>query len=532
VFRSLKAKFILTSVVALSLFIGSSLWFNLRVQRGEMERATREHVTLLGESIQRGLVTAMLEGKGREVQKVVEAMGQHSEVRTVRILDLRGWVLHSSRPEEIGSVVSGTASRNVDTKKPSLFVEEAGYERIYGTVIPIENQPPCRRCHGSDHAIRGLLNVEVSATEREARIASHQRFMTILGGVLILLVVGAVVFAHSRFVEEPIQALVRAMGRVEEGNLNARVPVKTADELGYLARRFNSMVQEIEKARKDLEEYHHQRMERADRLATIGEMASGIAHEIKNPLAGISGAIQVLAQEVAKDASRREVVEEIQAQVRRIDRAVKDLLSYARPSLPCLAPHSLNVLLDRTLLLIRQMIEQQHITLEKQYAPDLPVTLVDEAQIQQVFLNLCLNAVQAMPEGGTLTLATALKTYDEVLLRAVAVQGPRSEVQGQSSDFGLRLPAARLPVGQGQAGTLDTCDFFEITVSDTGVGIPLEDLDRIFQPFFTTRHTGTGLGLSISKRFVDQHGGMIAAHSEPGGGATFTVFLPYKPVES
>jgi len=229
-------------------------------------------------------------------------------------------------------------------------------------------------------------------------------------------------------------------------------------------------------------------MQQAEKLATIGELASGIAHEIKNPLAGVSAAIQVLSEEFNLKSTRREIIDEIMHQMERLNKMTKDLLSFARPMDPRTLMCDVNDIVDKASFFIRKQAEKQNVGITKELERDIPHLLIDPEQIQQVFLNIMLNALQAMPEGGFLTIATRL-----------------SEKSGNGKPEAV-----------------------EISFSDTGKGIPGENLRKIFNPFYTTKHQGTGLGLSISRNVVEKHKGRFEVDSQSGKGTRFTIVLPVK----
>jgi hypothetical protein len=293
-----------------------------------------------------------------------------------------------------------------------------------------------------------------------------------------------------RLVERPVARLVRAMARVEAGDLEFRADLTSRDELGRLAESFNAMVERLRAARAEIEGYHLQRLARAERLATLGELAASLAHEIKNPLAGIAGAVQVIAEELPEADPRKEIMHEILSQVHRLDRTVRDLLAFARPGKPEVAPCDIHQVLDRVLLLLSENPEAKQVRVVRAYQPGIPNLVADGKQLGQVFLNLILNAIQAMPTGGLITLRTAA--------------GDGSDSDGQSLAPGELI----------------------VAVTDTGPGIPSQLLKDIFTPFVSTKRRGTGLGLSVSRRIVEDHGGWITADSTPGEGTTFRVGLP------
>ncbi|MEJ5375472.1 MAG: ATP-binding protein [bacterium] len=222
---------------------------------------------------------------------------------------------------------------------------------------------------------------------------------------------------------------------------------------------------------------------RMDRLISLGEIAMGIAHEIRNPLAGIRITAQALEEEVAHNPTWREYVGRIISEIDRLNGLLKSFFSFAKPQQPQLAPCWLPKLVEEVLFLLRKDLENRGIRVENTHAQELPQIYVDEGQIKQVLFNLCMNAMQAMEQGGTLRIHTD---------QAIAA-GRREMV---------------------------------LTVTDTGKGISPEHQSRIFDPFFTTKAKGLGLGLSITYRIIQRHKGRIRVQSEPGRGTTFFVHLP------
>ena len=239
----------------------------------------------------------------------------------------------------------------------------------------------------------------------------------------------------------------------------------------------------LEKANLDLKDAQEKLLQSA-KLASIGQLAAGVAHEINNPLSVILGFSETIPLMAPLDPAVAKPLETIQREALRCRRIVQNLLDFASQSRLSLAPVNLNEVIDHTIPLLQYQISMQDIEIIKEYATDLPLLMVDRDQLQQVFVNLILNAVQAMPAGGQLTLRTGLR-------------------QGQIA----------------------------IDIADTGMGIPEENLGHIFDPFFTTKGVGkgTGLGLSVSYGIVERHGGAILVDSQLGLGTTFTILLPIEP---
>lgn len=245
---------------------------------------------------------------------------------------------------------------------------------------------------------------------------------------------------------------------------------------------------------------------RKAQLASLGELSAGVAHEIRNPLAGIATSAQLLESRLAEDARCLPLVRVILDETRRLERIVRGLLEYSKPPAPRLSHSSVGPSVERAADLVRADAGERGIAMEVTLAGDLPELWIDGDQLEQVFLNLMRNAVDAMPEGGLLEVVA------ERVLRAAHVRRSR----------GRRREDRALP----PLPTAPKAEFVEVRVRDTGHGMDADAIDRAFDPFFTTRRAGTGLGLSICQAIVREHGGMIELESEPGRGTTARVALP------
>jgi signal transduction histidine kinase len=281
-------------------------------------------------------------------------------------------------------------------------------------------------------------------------------------------------------IERPLEELKKIIARVREGDLGARVKfAKRNDDVGQLGRQFNEMIQQLAENRAEIERLHHLEMARAEHLATIGELAAGLAHEIRNPLAGIAGVVEVMGRELPQESSSRAVLPEVQGEIHHIQTILNDLLAYARPRPPEFRPADLNATIEQAVFLARQQVRTKPIEISFEPQGNLPEVVHDPVLIQQVVLNLVLNGIQAIPNQGKI----------EIIARREG-------------------------------------EFAVVRISDTGRGIASDSLSKIFKPFFTTRKEGTGLGLSLAKGIVESHKGKIEVRSEPGRGAQFEVWLP------
>ena len=305
--------------------------------------------------------------------------------------------------------------------------------------------------------------------------------------VLIVAGAGAVaicavsMFVLAYLIQRPMVELQEKIGLVNKGDLDVAVSFsRRNDEIGDLGRNFNHMMQQLRESREEIERLHRTQMSRAEHLATLGELATGLAHEIRNPLAGIAGVIEIVGRDLPSTSPARAVVKDVRLEITRISRTLTDLLETARPRRPEVRRSNLNTTVEHAVMLARQQVLSRPIKIELQKAPDLPEVEHDSDQIHQVLLNLLLNAVQALERTGTV----------------------------------------RVEIGSRDG-------FATVVVGDTGRGIPAQTLPNIFRPFYTTKGGGTGLGLSLAHRIVEEHHGRIEVSSVVGSGSQFTVLLPF-----
>ena len=308
----------------------------------------------------------------------------------------------------------------------------------------------------------------------------HAVLMVAGGGAIAICVVSIIGLAH--FVQRPMVELQEKMALVTEGNLDVKVSfARRNDEMGDLGRNFNRMMQQLRESREEIDLLHRTQMSRAEHLATLGELAAGLAHEIRNPLAGIAGVIEIIGRDLPSTSPARAVVKDVRLEINQINRILTDLLETARPHPPQICKSNLNTTVEHAVMLARQQVFSKPIKIELQPATELSEVEHDSDQIHQVLLNLLLNAVQAMDGEGTIRV-----------------------------DIGSR----------GDCATVE--------VTDSGKGISPQNLPNIFRPFFTTKGNGTGLGLSLARRIVEEHNGRIEVSSVVGKGSKFTVLLPFQ----
>jgi two-component system NtrC family sensor kinase len=328
----------------------------------------------------------------------------------------------------------------------------------------------------------------------------RNRVMATFGGMAALCVVFLIglLWVAARGITRPLAEMVEATGKIASGDLAHRVKVDGRDEIGQLARAFNRMTDELSRAHEDLTQWGRtleRRVEErtrelretqdqlvvSEKLASLGKMAAGVAHEINNPLTTILLNAHLLLEKPGLDPADEETLKLIADETTRCAGIVGGLLDFARQTPSQAAPTDINDLIDRTLQLLERQASVRNVRIEKALDRSLPPIELDKNKLRQVFSNLVLNACEAMPTGGTLAVASRLS----------------------------------------RDGT-----HIEIIFADTGVGIAKENLPRLFDPFFTTKSFGTGLGLAVSYGIIRQRGGTILVRSDVGRGSEFTVRIP------
>jgi two-component system NtrC family sensor kinase len=303
----------------------------------------------------------------------------------------------------------------------------------------------------------------------------------IVAGAGAMVICGVSIGVLAYLIQRPMVELQERVAQVSAGNMDVAVSFAGRnDEIGDLGRNFNHMMQQLRESRKEIETMHRTQMSRAEHLAALGELATGLAHEIRNPLAGIAGVIEIIGRDLPPTSPAREMVKDVRMEINQINRILTDLLETARPRPPQMMRSNLNTTVEHAVMLARQQVLSRPIKIELEKATAMDEVEHDSDQIHQVVLNLLLNAVQAITGDGTVMVAV---------------------------------------------GSLDGCAC--VTVTDTGRGIPEQRLSQIFRPFYTTRGNGTGLGLSLVRRIVDEHHGRINVTSEVGKGSSFQVLLPF-----
>ncbi|MCC6671775.1 MAG: HAMP domain-containing protein [Planctomycetes bacterium] len=507
----------LTVLLGSCLILASAVaaWLSARHLGNRLLDQSRSSVLRIADVVKRSTRYTMLHNRSEDTNQTVQNIGQQPGMEHVRIFSKDGRIAYSSKPDEVGRKVDLSAEAcyqchavaqpltHLDSPQRARIFRGDSDARVMAAIDVVYNEPGCSAagCHRppAEQKVLGVVDVGVSLKEIDQRIAvagTGNLLFALAGTVFACGLLGLLVFT---FVTRPVRSLLAGIRRVSAGHLDQSLPVTSADEVGQLAVAFNQMTvdlraarnelnawartleQQVEEKTKDLQVAQAQVI-RAEKLSSLGILAAGVAHELNSPLTGILTFATLLLQDTPKDSRQREDLQLIVNETNRCAAIIRQLLEFSRDSGPQKRSHDLAQVLERTVALVERQAKFHNVKIAVTVAPDLPSVSCDGSEMEQVFLNLLINAAEAMPEGGS------------IAVRAVTAPGPRVLVE----------------------------------FADTGVGIPPENLGRIFDPFFTTKPVGkgTGLGLSVSHGIVRRHGGTIAVQSTVGKGTTFTIELP------
>ena len=510
VLRSLKAKILLIVIIAVVVIEGVFLILNIRSLSRQILDKTEEEAFNLSETIKLSIRYAMIKDRRDEYQRIIDDVAQRKGIVEVRIFNKQGEITVSSDRVKVGTVVDKKAEacygchREDEAKvllpsdsKTRIYHTEKG--SLLGLINPIYNESSCFPCHPKATNVLGVLDTTISLEGLEKERAQIYNRMIISGIVSVIVLSFLLSLLLTRVVNRPVDRLLSATKTAAHGNLDQTVSIRSHDELGELSESFNNMISELKRSRDAIEEWTQtlerrvqertqelqqvqDQLVRAGKMAALGELAAGVAHEINNPLTGVLTFSSLMLKKVDEAHPWKKDLENIVQQTTRCRNIVRGLLDFARQRKPDKKDWDIHTLLDRTVTLVENQARFQNIKIVKEFKMGIPMLFVDGDQIQQVFMNIIINAADAMArDGGTLTIKTNNKD-----------------------------------------GTA------EVSFTDTGCGMTKENIHKLFAPFFTTKEIGkgTGLGLAISYGIIQSHGGDIEVESQVGKGSTFRIKLP------
>ncbi len=615
-FRKIGSKLILVVSVTAIITIGVYSYFNIKSQSEVLQAEVERHANQLSESVKNATRYAMLKNERDYIQQIIDRIGKDPAIDNVRILNKEGEIIYAARAEDIGKMLDKQAescyachAKNKPLEKLAMkdrtriFNADPDSSNILGIINPIYNEPTCYEsdchAHSKGAVVLGVLDVTISLKDVEDQIKKNE-IQEVVFALISITAIGFIIgFFVKRYVDKPVKELVKATEQVAAGNLSYKIADEGKDELGLLAHSFNEMTRKLDET--------SQQLYQSTKMASLGQLAAGVAHEINNPLTGVLTYSSFLLKRCKDNPEMQEDLNVIVRETMRSREIVKGLLDFARQSVPKKSIVDVNEIIDRAAAVVTNQLKLNRVSLIKEIDPSIPKITADANQIQQVFLNLFVNAIDAVKQGGTIkvkTLQISLSPRGMVHIKnAVCAKthslidshhkiGGMSSIKmklksnneegfvhldpiygNQRNYFGINIdknsiqsltcptcdislidkntkcPKCNGPVYKIQIpnqGFIEGCasfnddfqrwsyidaagdkKFVEIDVTDSGCGIPPENLSKIFDPFFSTKgQKGTGLGLSVIWGIVDNHNGSISVQSEVNVGTTFSIRLP------
>jgi signal transduction histidine kinase len=465
-------------------------YFHILSRRDMFIRKMKIEVHSTARTLKVSLEKISLPKEMEYVQDLIDAVEEYEKTLGVIVYHPGKNLIFRSRSVE-GDIDPhlGLIKKSIQEDRPQEEFKVFGKFHVFSYAFPLKDR--------AGKSIGGVTILQhTSFMEEDIRKAKRDIF------IMIFLVIGGTValilFTTRRWVTMPISQLMLGIKNMAKGELNTRIDLGRGDELSELGQAFNQMAIDLKRAREQLIREGEIKLElernlrQSEKLATIGQLASGLAHEIGTPLNIIAGRADLTMRKLGENEEAQKNLNIIVQQTERITKIIQQLLGFVRKKKPEQRTLALGPLLESTLDFLDQQIQKQKVKVVKELKDPLPAVTGDPDQLQQVFLNLILNAIQSMPDGGELRLIAAPQW--------ISKEG--------------------LEDGQRQ--------YVEIRVEDTGTGMGNEVIKNIFNPFFTTKEKekGTGLGLTVSQGIIQDHEGWVEAESEVGKGSVFKVYLP------
>jgi len=483
-FKTIKSKFIVFAILFIVISVGIPMHFLVRQFKHNFEQRSQ---LLLGSTLDMlmfGLDNFMMMGLNKNVQSIVDEIGQSNNVDHIRIISKDGRILFSSKREDINKKISEISPNHIFNPnkipaKRNLVINEN--LKTYMAIEPIFNKKKCQRCHTGDKII-AYLDVDTHMTKAETNFFTGSLHLLFLGFAILIVLVLGLIFIFSKFINQPIHELISAFENVEKGDLSTKIKVRFNDEFGTLSNSFNRMVNTIKINREKIDELHFEQLLRADKLATIGEMTAQTAHEINNYTGIIFSRVDYLTMEINRHEELKpfsEDLETIQNQIEKVSRITKNILLHAKKTKKKKEKVNLNEAIDLSLKIFEPIMKKRNISVVKNILSDKAEVTGNSSELEQMIVNIVYNSLDAISDNGRIIISLFYDTDNKLTLK----------------------------------------------IEDTGIGMNSETIKNIFSPFFTTKENekGTGLGLYIVKRICDEHNATISCKSAEQEGTTFTI---------
>ena len=474
---SFRFKIIITLILVVAIASFASLYFyNYTLSKKIYKNAEQDIHTFL--YFFRDQIISIHDG--RTIKPSLQELTNSKAVIKSYLVDKEGKVIYPADPQlttKDSLDLQGLSSMNEDIALKNYQIGRDHFSRAF---IRFDNAPACYACHSPETKTLGYVILDFSMHQSEDTFLYTRNFSLFFTLLMITVIIAFVMIMHYRFIKKSLANFKSTIQIINEGNLSGRVRIPESKELGELGKNFNTMIENFQQAQEELQRYHRKEIQDKQKLASIGEMSARLAHEIRNPITGIANAVEIIIDE-SKDEANKPVLEEIQRQANRVNKAISNLLNYSRSKDLNIQEGEINEIIKSVVFFLNNQVHHKAIRIHVDLDNAMPLIRFDPEQIENVLLNLGMNALQTITNEGEITFRTAFDTLNNKAM---------------------------------------------IYVSDTGAGIPEDKISMIFNPFFTMRTEGTGLGLAIAKEIVEMHNGQIAVTNNPQQGCTFQISLP------
>ena len=480
-FMTIRSKFIITSVLFVILSAGIPIYILIHQFSENFNQRSRIMMKATTQLLHYELYNSMMQGSDKNIEDITARLGNFDNIEHIRIFDEDGLIKYSSRISEVGKKLQDIDPRHINlTNLDSASLRLTSKSDTYSLKEPIVNERRCQSCHGVTKTNLAYLDLDTDLTKAETIFFTGSVHMTFLGLAVILILSIGLYIIFTYFINKPLKDLNSAFKSVEAGNLDIEMPTKNNDEIGLVYNRFNLMTKRLKSSREEIQELHFEQLQRADRLTTIGELTSQVAHEVNNHAAVIMSRADFLEMEVSKQPDLKTYNEDFKTildQTNKISQITRNLLRHSKQTPTTRNKIELETTISRSILVLQPLMKKKNVICSFKSDVKNSEIIADELQIEQVITNLILNAADAVDDEGLI----------EVLLR--------SESENTLTVF----------------------------VQDNGTGIKPDSINKIFSPFYTSKPQGegTGLGLYIVQNICKSHGIDIHCKSDLGIGTTF-----------
>lgn len=481
-FKTIKTKLIFTTLLLIIISVGVPSYFLMDQFKQNFEQRSAIMIKSTFDVVMRGIYDRMLTKDHGDVQSIVDEISMNPSVNHIRIIDENTKVLYASNRSEIGKTLEEINPNHLShSPSDSMKFSRISDAGVWSAIQPINNNKECQQCHEKIKKF-GYIDIDTKLTRAESYFYTGSLHIFFLASLIIIILFFMFYIVFNKYINSPLRNFIKTMEKIEQGDLNAKLPAVKNDEIGTLEKSFNHMIGKLRESQNRIEEMHFDQLRHADKLVTLGELAAEMAHEINNPAAIIMSRADYLQMESENNyqlENYKEDLDVILNQTERVSKITQNILKYSKKLPKNFEKIDLIQIINESIKILEPRIHKKKIISDTDFQLDQAYIFGDSGQMEQVITNLVNNAIDAMNEEGKLIIQVSDNMNNEI----------------------------------------------KLSFSDDGQGITPEIKDKIFSPFFTTKsgNKGTGLGLYIVKNICKNHNAEITCQSNGIKGTTFSI---------